>query len=50
MHPKLRAWSEDVGVDGSIILIWILKNGGLRMSAEFVWLGMRINGSLMGIR
>jgi hypothetical protein len=39
--------SEDLGVDGNIILEWILGKQGGKLWTGFIWLRMGISGELL---
>jgi len=41
---------EDLGVDGRIILEWILGKWGVWMWTGFIWLGIGTSGGLLRIR
>jgi len=44
---KGRVHLEDLGVDGRIILEWILGKFGGRVWTEFIWLWIGTSGGLM---
>jgi hypothetical protein len=44
--PKRRDHSEDLGVDGKIILEWMLGKLGAKMWTGFVWLRL---GTICGL-
>jgi hypothetical protein len=44
---KRRGYSEDMGVDGRIILEWILGMGEGKVWTGFIWLMLGINGGLL---
>jgi len=44
---KWRDQYEDLGLDGRIILEWILGKWGGRLEAGCVWLGMGTGGGLL---
>jgi len=39
--------SEDLGVDGSIILVWILGKQGMKLRTGFIWLRIGNPGGLL---
>jgi hypothetical protein len=43
---KRRDYSEDLGVDGMIILEWILGKWGGKLWTGFIWLRIGIGGGL----
>jgi len=44
---KGKGHSEDPGVDGNIILEWILLKKGGRVWTEFIWLKIGTSGGLL---
>jgi hypothetical protein len=46
-HPKVRDYTEDVGIDGKITLELILEKLGEKVWTGFIWLKVRTNGSLL---
>jgi hypothetical protein len=42
-----RPLGEDIGVDGRIILKWILRNSGGRACTGFIWLRIETGGGLL---
>jgi hypothetical protein len=41
-----RGQSEDLNVDGRIILEWILREYGVKVLIGFIWLRIGTNGGL----
>jgi hypothetical protein len=44
---KGRDHSDNVGVDGKIILKWILGDWGVKVWTGFIWLRIGTNGGLL---
>jgi hypothetical protein len=45
MHTKF--WSEDLGVDGRIILVYILEKNGGNVWTGYIWLRIRLSGGTL---
>jgi hypothetical protein len=46
-HLKGSDHSEDLGVDGKIILEWILGKQGGKLWTGFIWVGIGTSGGLL---
>jgi hypothetical protein len=44
---KVKGYLEDPGVDGSIILEWILRKEGGNVWTRFIWVSMASSGGLL---
>jgi hypothetical protein len=49
-NQKERDYSEDISIDGKIILEWILGKQGRKVQSRFIWLRIGINGGLQCTR
>jgi hypothetical protein len=47
VNLKGRYYLEDLGIDGNIILEWILRKLGVRVWNVFTWLRIGTNGGLL---
>jgi hypothetical protein len=45
--PKEKSHLKELGVDGKIILEWILGKLGRRVWTGFIWLGIGTSGGLL---
>jgi predicted NUDIX family NTP pyrophosphohydrolase len=46
-EPEGRDYSEELGIDGKIILEGMLKKQGGKVWTVFIWLKIRTNGGLL---